>query len=489
MFHAVSRWSLGCLCAVVLATSNAPRCGAEGKGSSRSIINLFSDEIQQVTVKLKWRGERLTDDTLYAAALTGLSWEPSWGKEHLFSLAWGDLKKISNKKRAKNAQETISQVLRLTSLRQYQQAIDAATATFSLEEIGCDVLLKESIGRSFFAMGQPERAFPIFACPFDPARTPDSLPATNRKLRESAFETAQRAGLPRSAIAFALSLLLEPGNDMPQVHRDALQYLEAQGVDLDRVMLGILQAPERLRGLPRYYYAAADLLVARATPRLLPFLMHLAQSDDVYLRSRALLGLGVAGYRKRSGDPGRWSDNILPGANLREYGLSVGERKLIDREIKEAANDGSYRLRTAAALAAGLLGDEEYLPLLQKLSRDRAYVLSPVPPRTKNPRRTILFPVRMASAAGLARHSVQFEPGGGEMDKKALDTAKHQVYTGRHDQLVIGNDAATSQSHGFFGGVDAVGKVFHDRDAVVFGETGVGRGQKIDLLHTADDQV
>lgn len=429
MFHAVSRWVMCGLCAVILASSSTPRCGAEGKGSSRNIINLFNDEIQQVTVKLKWRGERLTDDTLYAAALTGLSWEPSWGKEHLFSLAWGDLKKVSNKKRdkkaEKRAQDTVTQVVRLTSLRQFQQAIDAATSTFSLEEIGCDVLLKESIGRSFFAMGQPERAFPIFASPFDPARTPDSLPATNRKLRESAFETAQRAGLPRSAIAFALSLLLEPGSDLPQVHREALRYLEAQGVDLDRVLLGILQAPERLRGLPRYYYAAADLLVARATPRLLPFLIHLAQSDDVYLRSRALLGLGVAGYRKRPSDPGRWSDNILPDANLREYGLSVGERKLIDREIKEAANDDSYRLRTAAALAAGLLGDEEYLPLLQKLSRDRAYVLSPVPPRTKNPRRTILFPVRIASAAGLARHSVQFDPGGGtEMDKKALDNAK-----------------------------------------------------------------
>ncbi len=447
MFSAVSRWVLCCFCAGVIASLSAPRCAADSKGSSRDIINLFSDEIQQVVVKLKWRGERLTDDTLYAAALTGLSWEPSWGKDHLFSLAWGDLKKVSTKKRDKNAekraQDTIGQVVRLTSLRQFQQAIDTATATFSLEEIGCDVLLKECIGRSFFAIGQPERAFPIFASPFDPARTPDNLPATNRQLRESAFETARRAGLPRSAIAFALSLLLEPGSDLPQVHRDALRYLEAQGVDLDRVLLGILQAPERLRGLPRYYYAAADLLVARATPRLLPFLMHLAQSDDVYLRSRALLGLGVAGYRKRSVDSGRWSDNILPGANLREYGLSVGERKLIDREIKEASNDGSYRLRAAAALAAGLLGDDEYLPLLQKLSRDRAYVLSPVPPRTKNPRRTILFPVRMAAAAGLARHGVQHDPGSGEMDKKALDAATRGGQEVTHDKRGLKREVAS----------------------------------------------
>ena len=38
---------------------------------------------------LKWRGERLSDDTLYAIALTGASWETAWGKDPMFSLAWG----------------------------------------------------------------------------------------------------------------------------------------------------------------------------------------------------------------------------------------------------------------------------------------------------------------------------------------------------------------------------------------------------------------
>ena len=44
----------------------------------------------------------------------------------------------------------------------------------------------------------------------------------------------------------------------------ALDILDAQGVEIDRVLLGILSAPERLRGLPAYAYAAADLLTYRA---------------------------------------------------------------------------------------------------------------------------------------------------------------------------------------------------------------------------------
>ena len=420
----VQRWVLSCLVCVVCTLGVVPRCAADSKKSARDVANLFSEEIQQVTVKLKWRGERLTDDTLYAAALTGLSWEACWGKDHLFSLAWGDLKKLTKGKRKDNTESVIENVQHLAEARQYQKAIDLATSNFTLEEISTDSDLKQSIGKCFLAMGQPERAYPIFAAPFDPGRTPDNLNETNRKVRESAFEAAQKAGLPRSAIAFALSLLLEPGTEAPTVDMNALHYLETQGVDLDRVLLGILQAPERLRGLPRYYYASSDLLVTRATPRLLPFLMHLAQSDDDYLRGRALLGLGVAGYRSRKEEPRGWTDTVLPGAVLREYGISVGERKLIDREIKEAANDGSFRLRTSAALAAGLLGDDESLALLQKLARDRAYVLSPAPPRVKNPRRTILFPVRMAASAGLARYGVMLDAGGGEMDGKALDKAK-----------------------------------------------------------------
>src|SRR6185295_3684971 len=116
---------------------------------------------------------------------------------------------------------------------------------------------------------------------------------------------------PRTAIAYALSLLLEPGTDPPTLHQEALRFLVQQGVEIERVMLGILQAPDRLRGLPRYVYAAADILAVRAVPRLLPFLMHLAQSDDVYLRSRAVMGLGVLAYRARAADPPDWARDLL----------------------------------------------------------------------------------------------------------------------------------------------------------------------------------
>lgn len=397
---------------------------ADSKKSSRDVINLFSDEIQQAVVKMKWRGERLTDDTLYAVALTGVSWEPAWGKDHLFSMAWGDWKKVSRRRKDRDAEEVIEEVRRLTEARQYQRAMDKATAMFSLEEMSCDITLKDAIGKCFFAMGQPERAFPIWASPFDADKMPEGAADANRRFREGAFEAATRAGLPRSAIAFALSLLLEPGTPDPTMNLNAMRYLEAQGVDIERVMLGILQAPERLRGLPHYYYAAADLLAPRATPRLLPFLMHLAQSDDDYLRSRALLGLGVAAYRKRMGEPANWSERVIWGANLREYGLSVGERKLVDREIKEAANDGNFRLRSAAALAAALMGEDEYLPLLQKLARDKAYILSPLNSRAKNARRTLLFPVRLAAAAALERYGVKVMPEGGALEGKAIEAAK-----------------------------------------------------------------
>src|SRR5579871_2686855 len=67
---------------------------ADTRKTTREITRLFGEEVQQATTKLKWHGERLTEDTIYAIALTGVSWEPAWGKDHLFSLAWGDLHKV-----------------------------------------------------------------------------------------------------------------------------------------------------------------------------------------------------------------------------------------------------------------------------------------------------------------------------------------------------------------------------------------------------------
>ncbi len=426
---ALSTLLIVCACLLCPAPAHAgsPNLSPAAANARREVVNLFSDEMQQAAMKLKWHGERLTEDTVYAVALTGLSWELAWGNDHLFSLAWGDLRKVPTlgKRGNKSYAALVAEVQRDYADHNYQQAVNVAGENFSLDEIGCDVNLKEPVGYSLLELGQPERAFPIFSAPFDPSHALINVAEANRKFREAALDAARRAGLTREAIAFAVSLLLEPGQDTPNVHAGALGYLEQVGVDVDRILLGILQAPEHLHNLPAYQYVAADLMAYRASPRLLPFLLHLADSDDVYLRSRAVIGLGILAYKPRPGDPPDWGGKAVLIA-LREYGLSSGERKLIDREIAQAADSDKYRLRSAAALALALTGEEENVPLLQKLAKDRAYVLSTPEGDAANGGRVhhLLFPVRMAAAVGLARFGIQMEAVGGDYVGKALDVAR-----------------------------------------------------------------
>src|SRR3984957_11998750 len=81
---------------------------ANSRGASHDIDRLFSEEMKTAVAKLKWHGERLTEDTVYAVALTGASWEPAWGKETMFSLAWGDSHKIPTLvKRSQRSRETL----------------------------------------------------------------------------------------------------------------------------------------------------------------------------------------------------------------------------------------------------------------------------------------------------------------------------------------------------------------------------------------------
>ncbi len=416
--------------AKVVAFGEEPR-----RVAGRGMDALFSEEIQQATAKLKWRGETLSPDTVYAIALTGLSWQPAWGKEHLFSLAWGDSRKIPG---YREHSAVYANVLRDAQAdfarRDYGRVVSLASNTFSPDEIACDANLKELVGQSFLELRQPERAFPIFASPFEPSRIRQDGTEANRQFREGAFEAAKRAGLQKEAVAFGLSLLLEPGTPDGKVNTSALQFLESAGVDIDRIVLGILQAPERLRGLPSYAYAASDLLTTRATPRLLPFLMHLAGTDDAYLRGRALIGMGIVAYRARRNDPPGWSSRVVL-TNLREYGVSVGQRKMIEEEIGKAVRGDNYRLRASGALALALMGDDENVPMLQKLAQDRAYVLSPenanhAEHSDRSARggsdhsRRVMFPVRMAAAAGLARYGIAMEAGGGELTGKELDKAQ-----------------------------------------------------------------
>jgi len=434
--------SAGFFVLLALLTPVCVRAGEPGvprQRSSQEIDRLFRDDMKQAAANLKWRGERLTEDTIYAVALSGLSWELAWDKDHLFSLGWGDCKKVPTLGKRKGSYASlIGAIDQLYQRHDYRSAVETATANFSLDEIGCDVNLKETIGDSLLAMGQPEQAFPILSAPFEPVHTLSNVPDANRRFREAALIAAERAGLRREAIAFAVSLLLEPGMDPPNVPTKQIQYLERLGVDVDRLLLGILQAPEHLRGLPSYYYAAADLLAYRASPRLLPFLLHLANSDDVYLRSRALIGLGIVGYQARAGDPPNWPLSIVS-TPLREYGISSGERRLIDREIREGIASDKFRIRTAATLALGLVGEEDSMAQLQKLAKDRAYLLSTPEPGGADHGRTkrIAFPVRTAAAAALARYDIHIDPNNGDFSGKDLDKAKRgqQDVTGDHRNL------------------------------------------------------
>ncbi len=390
----------------------------------REVTALFRDELAQAGQKVRWRGERLSDDTLYALAVTGISWEISWNREHAFSLAWGEYSRAPrlNGQSGKNDMEAIASVQRAYERKDYRRVVDTAAAHFTLEQIGCEPTLKDAVGRSLMAMGQPEQAFPVFAAPFTPGFSVVETARANRRFREAALDAAQHAGLRREIVAFSLSLLLEPGLEAPHVDAERIKTLENMGVDIDRILLGILQSPTKLRGLPAYTYVAADLLAYRASPRLLPFLARLADNQDVYLRSRAIIGLGILAYRARPDDPSDWSRRVLD-LPLRENSVSASERKLIDREVKEALDSDHYRLRIAGIVALTLIGENDSLARLQRLAKDRTYILSPHNGERDNTRR-LFFPVETAAATGLARFGTKVEVGGGELSGKDLDKQK-----------------------------------------------------------------
>jgi hypothetical protein len=302
--------------------------------------------MRDAPIRLHWRGERLTEDTIYALALTGASWLPDWGVSHSF--------------------------------------------TPSVDE------------------------------------------------REQMFRSARDDGRRKEAIAAALSLVLAPPEDQIGLPERLINYLEREGVDVNRVVLGIIEAPERLPGLPSYLYSAVTILTARATPRETPFLLQLAENGDVYIRSRAVVGLGKIAYVNMDG-------HDLPGKafpqSLVAYGLSASERGLIERQIMNASQNDSYRVRAAAALAMAMSGGDLAQRTLQRLSHDRAYILEPSESGDRKAKR-ITFPVRMAADAGLERFGEEHDPGNGDFSGRDLSTARRggQDVTNdhhglRHDQM------------------------------------------------------
>jgi len=234
--------------------------------------------------------------------------------------------------------------------------------------------------------------------------------------RRDAWRGARGGGDARASIAFAFSLVLDPPLGDDGAWRAAFRTMERFGSEFDDMLVGILEAPEKLPLLRAYEYAAADALVWRASPRMLSLLVTLARSEDRYLRSRAVAALGIVAYRQRpplrSGVPG-----LRP--PLRETTISAVQTAMLAEIFRDAAEDGNWRVRAAAALAFGLLGDERDVPVLRRMLRDKAYLSWPEGGRDV---RRIAFPVRAQAAAALTRFGQEAPDGGGVYSGQELKT-------------------------------------------------------------------
>ena len=392
---------------------------------AQGVNGLFENDINQASAEIHWRGEPLSYSTLYALALTGMSWQAAWGNQKTFWMGWKICKGETAKElHSRQSEAILKQIQEMETAGNYSGAMTEAQRSFEFGAITCNPILKEAVGFGYLQAGEPERAYPVLASPYQASRAKGreaiyNLEEEDWRLREGAFQAAKRAGLKKDAVAFALSLVMQPKISRPSPDQEALQYLHSAGVDLQRLCLGILEAPSKLPGLPNYYYAAADLLCVRALPNDLPALMGLAESGDSYLRARAIVGLGSLAYHG-AGSDGEWTHSFLKRTPT-EHGLSADQMAEIEQLALQAVKNGDYRLRISGALALGLIGGDQNRVTLQRMEHDRAYVLLP---RRSDGLQTIWFPVREAVAASLQRWKVNMSPGGGEMTARALSKAR-----------------------------------------------------------------
>ena len=422
---------------------------------AQEVSSLFKEEIQEATQRLKWRGEPLTEQALYALALTGISWSPSWKSDNGLSLAWGESRRLKELK-SKGAKSKVAariEVLQAYGQSDYNRTVSLATNSFSLDEIGCLSDLKEAVGMSLMKMGQPERAFPVLSDPYDTKALKSSR--SEYDFRAMAFEAAQQAHIGKESIVFALSLLLEPQSPGNAIETSLLSFLSERGVDLTKLAIGLLETPERIRSGASYSYVAADLLIRHVTLRQLPLLLHLAQSEDSYLRGRALVGLGILSTKGR-GRGHSVSPDWFPGLELREYSLSASENLLIDRAFREGLTSDLYRVRMSAVLGMSLSGEQSYLAELRKLSMDPDYVLEGRPKEQQS----ILFPVREAVNAALASYGFQAsEHTNVQLSKKELDRLRRGNRDRTNDRRGLRHDqastiAVTKLDHLFSSGIE-----------------------------------
>lgn len=237
--------------------------------------------------------------------------------------------------------------------------------------------------------------------------------------RMAAFTEARRDRANKIAFAFALSLVLHPVEENPTGSKTAFDYLRGYGADFDKALVGVVAAPDKLPLLYEYRYAAADVLVSRASARLMPIFLGLASADDRYLRSRGIVGLGMVGYRAEVRVEAGIRGLVL---EPKELGISAVQGGMIDEAVRKAAEDRDYRVRAAAALALGLTGDDDSHALLKKLVKDRAYFLAPSADKRMV---GLVFPVRSQAARSLERWGVRVNDDSGDYDARAVAKAIH----------------------------------------------------------------
>jgi hypothetical protein len=232
--------------------------------------------------------------------------------------------------------------------------------------------------------------------------------------RLDGYRIARGAGDAKSAFSFALSLALDPPEGDHAAWASAYQVVAAYDDGLDRVIVGILSAPDRVPFLPKLSYAAADLLVLRAGTKHIPLYLALAKSGDSYLRSRGVAGLGIVACTEKNAGLGPVPGLRIP---IRVNPVSEAQRGMFLDVIERAAGDRSYRVRGAAALAIGLAGGDQARTELVRLSRDRAYLRYPGSSRSSY---RVVFPVRATAEVMLMRLGVSVERSGGEFSERAL---------------------------------------------------------------------
>lgn len=400
----------------------------------QSILSLFQREIQQAPEGVQWRGEPLSDATRYALAVMGLSWNPVWGQNHLYWMGWARcLHKDLIDRRNKQVAEELTKIRVAYANQDWGYVVDEAYRYFPSSAIDCNPELKLEVGNSFLHLHRPERAYPVFASAYQAERLGRGeapiLATTDWQIRRGAYEAAKANRMTKEAVVFGLSLLFQPSPEEPVLNEGVLAYLVQQGVELNQITLGILQAPPGLKGLPAYSYVAADILAMSPSPDLLPVFMALEQSGDVYLRSRAIIGLAALAYRPAMPQTDDGWEADLP-FHPQVTGLSADQRAQISQMVMQAAHDGNYRLRAAAAFALGLLGGEESRNTLLKMEKDPACFRIPTDVRGTEELR---FPVREAVAIALSRWGIHFDSGDGTYSGKELAMARRGTRDVTHD--------------------------------------------------------